>query len=250
VAAGAATVALTLSAGVAGGYLAHRLDTAGAPATTVTARATGVSGRSSLATIAAAVQPGVVSISTGSAEGSGVVVRGDGYVLTNNHVVSTAQGRGITLTFADGKVVTASIVGTDPTTDLAVVRTTGTSALTAATFGNSQQVQVGDTVLAIGSPLGLQGTVTAGIVSALHRDLNAGQRTGTGTATITDAIQTDAAINPGNSGGALVNNAGQVIGINTAIATAGQGEGNIGVGFAIPGNTAKRVADRIIATQR
>jgi putative serine protease PepD len=250
VAAGAATVALTLSAGVAGGYLAHRLDTAGAPATTVTARATGVSGRSSLATIAAAVQPGVVSISTGSAEGSGVVVRGDGYVLTNNHVVSTAQGRGITLTFADGKVVTASIVGTDPTTDLAVVRTTGTSPLTAATFGNSQQVQVGDTVLAIGSPLGLQGTVTAGIVSALHRDLNAGQRTGTGTATITDAIQTDAAINPGNSGGALVNNAGQVIGINTAIATAGQGEGNIGVGFAIPGNTAKRVADRIIATQR
>jgi putative serine protease PepD len=122
------------------------------------------------------------------------------------------------------------------------------SGLSAATFGDSQKVQVGDTVLAIGSPLGLQGTVTAGIVSALHRDLHGAGRNNGAAFSITDAIQTDAAINPGNSGGALIDRAGRVVGINTAIATAGQSEGNIGVGFAIPSNTAKQIADRIMAS--
>jgi putative serine protease PepD len=247
---GVGAALLTGSAAVGGGYVAHRLDGYDGAIATGTAPATGVTNRSSLAKVAAAVQSEVVSISTGSAEGSGVVVRADGYVLTNNHVVSTAHGRAIQVTFAGGKVATASIVGTDPANDLAVIRAAGVTGLSAATFGNSQQVAVGDTVLAIGSPLGLEGTVTAGIVSAVHRDLGADRRSGGGTSMMSDAIQTDAAINPGNSGGALVDSAGRVIGINTAIATAGQGEGNIGVGFAIPSNTAKPVADRLIAGQR
>jgi putative serine protease PepD len=146
-------------------------------------------------------------------------------------------------------------VGTNPTNDIAVIKAQGESGLSAATFADSSQVQVGDSVLAIGSPLGLDGTVTAGIVSGLHRDLGAGGNGGSGRnrgeqSTITDAIQTDAAINPGNSGGALVDTAGRVIGINTAIATAGSSDGNIGVGFAIPSNTANQLADQIIAGQR
>jgi putative serine protease PepD len=245
---GCAAAALALSAGVAGGCLAHSIDKANGPSPTVVTSATGVVNRPSLATIAAAVQPSVVSINTGAAEGSGVVLTADGYVLTNNHVVSTARGRTVELTFSNGRTATATVVGTDATRDIAVVKAGGMSGLTPATFGNSQQVQVGDTVLAIGSPLGLSGTVTSGIVSALHRDLGSagGQRSGGDASTISDAIQTDAAINPGNSGGALVDGGGRVIGINTAIATDGQGGGNIGVGFAIPSNTAKQAADQII----
>jgi putative serine protease PepD len=152
----------------------------------------------------------------------------------------------VTVTFSDGKTAKATIAGTDPRGDLAVIKAQGVTGLTAAKFGNSDDMQVGDTVLALGSPLGLQGSVTAGIVSAIGRTIDEGGPGGPG-GTIGNAIQTDAAINPGNSGGALVNLAGEVIGINTAIATSGQGAaGNIGVGFAIASNTAKSTADQLL----
>jgi putative serine protease PepD len=253
--AGLAAVVIALSAGVGGGLIADRFDhTATATASGGSTQAT-VIGRSALAQVAARVEPSVVSINTGSAEGSGVVLTTDGYMLTNNHVVATARGDTVQVTFSNGKTATATIVGTDPTNDIAVIKASGVSGLTAATFADSSQVQVGDSVLAIGSPLGLDGTVTAGIVSALHRDLGANGGGGGGGArgeqsTISDAIQTDAAINPGNSGGALVDTAGRVIGINTAIATGGSGGGNIGLGFAIPSNTAKQLADQLIAGRR
>jgi putative serine protease PepD len=248
VAGGFAAILLALCAGLTGGYLAHRLDEAALLPSRLGASATGVLDRSTLAGVAAAVQASVVSIDAGSAEGSGVILSSNGYVLTNNHVVSMARDRTVQLTFAGGRTATAGIVGADTAHDLAVVRANGVSGLSAAVFGDSQRVQVGDTVLALGSPLGLQGTVTAGIVSALHRDLRGAGRANGSSFAIMDAIQTDAAINPGNSGGALVDSAGRVVGINTAIATAGQGQGNIGVGFAIPSNTAKQIADRLMGT--
>ncbi|GII21839.1 hypothetical protein Pme01_14360 [Planosporangium mesophilum] len=244
---GFAAMLLALCAGLTGGYLAHRLDEAALSPGRLGASAT-VLDRSTLAGVAAAVQPSVVSIDAGSAEGSGIILSSNGYVLTNNHVVSTARDRTVQLTFAGGRTASAGIVGADIAHDLAVVRANGVSGLSAAAFGDSRRVQVGDTVLALGSPLGLQGTVTAGIVSALHRDLRGAGRANGSSFSITDAIQTDAAINPGNSGGALVDSAGRVVGINTAIATAGQGQGNIGVGFAIPSNTAKQVADRLMGS--
>ncbi|MGC9665602.1 S1C family serine protease [Planosporangium sp. 12N6] len=248
-ASGLAAVVLALCAGLTGGYLAHRMDGMSGTPFRIGTPARGVVDRSSLAAVAAAVQPSVVSIDAGPAEGSGVVLTSDGYVLTNNHVVSMARNRTVELTFAGGRTATAGIVGTDSAHDVAVVRANGVSGLDAATFGDSDKVRVGDTVLAIGSPLGLQGTVTAGIVSALHRDLRSAGRTNSGASfAIADAIQTDAAINPGNSGGALVDNTGRVVGINTAIATAGQSQGNIGVGFAIPSNTAKQIANQIIGS--
>jgi putative serine protease PepD len=206
--------------------------------------------------VAARVLPSVVSIDVtfngGRGSGSGVVIRSDGYVLTNNHVVGDANT--IRVTFNDGSSATATVVGADAASDLAVVRVAKTG-LTAATLGRSAAVRVGDQVLAVGSPLGLSGTVTAGIVSALNRPVNtteSGSLGGGGVATVIDAIQTDAAINPGNSGGALVDLAGQVIGINSAIATAGStvgGQaGNIGVGFAIPIDQAKVIAQQLIDT--
>jgi putative serine protease PepD len=243
-----ATLVLMVCAGVTGGYVAHRMDPVFSDLTSLGTPASGVVDRASLAGVAAAVQPSIVSIDAGSAEGSGIVLSSNGYVLTNNHVVSMARSRTVQLTFAGGKTATAAVVGADSVHDVAVVRANGVSGLSAATFGDSRKVQVGDTVLAIGSPLGLQGTVTAGIVSALHRDLRGAGRDNGPAFSISDAIQTDAAINPGNSGGALVDRTGRVVGINTAIATAGQSEGNIGVGFAIPSNTAKQIADRIIGS--
>jgi putative serine protease PepD len=176
------------------------------------------------------------------------VISADGAILTNNHVLEGARGNTVDVTLNNGKTFKATIVGTDPAGDLAVVKAQGASGLTAAKFGDSDAVQVGDTVLALGSPLGLQGSVTAGIVSALHRTIDEGGQQGGGGArrSLGDAIQTDAAINPGNSGGALVNLAGEVIGINTAIATSGQGAGNIGVGFAISSNKAKSTAEQLL----
>jgi putative serine protease PepD len=202
--------------------------------------------RSSLASIAAALQPAIVDVKTNAGEGSGVVVSADGNIVTNNHVVEGA--RTVSVTFNSGKSLPAKVVGTDPKTDLAVLKV-DSSGLTFAKWGDSNAVRVGDTVLAIGSPLGLQGSVTAGIVSALHRTITVGgeQRTQFDTGaqtTIGDAIQTDAPINPGNSGGALVNTNGEVIGINSAIATQGS-NGNIGVGFAISANKAKSVTDQL-----
>lgn len=209
----------------------------------------------SIASVAAAVLPTVVQIeernAQGGGTGSGFVVRQDGYILTNNHVVAgAADGAGtLTVTFQDGTTKSATIVGRDLSYDLAVVKVDGTG-LKTATLGNSSGVVVGDSSIAIGSPLGLEGTVTSGIVSALNRPVTAG---GSGESSYISAIQTDAAINPGNSGGPLVDAQGKVIGVNSAIASLGQGQaggqsGSIGLGFAIPVNQAKRVADEIIAT--
>jgi putative serine protease PepD len=202
--------------------------------------------RSTLSAVAEATQPSVVSIATGSGEGSGVVLSKDGYILTNNHVVESARSDSVTVTLSDGKKVKAKVVGTDPKTDLGVVKAEATTDLVPAKFANSDQVKVGDTVLAIGSPLGLQGSVTSGIISAKDRTIRAGQSS----SSLSGLLQTDAPINPGNSGGALVNTNGEVIGINTAIATSGSGEGNIGVGFAIPSNKAKQVAEQLINGQK
>ncbi|MCW2637919.1 MAG: peptidase [Dactylosporangium sp.] len=243
---GVAAVALALFSGVTGGFVAHQVDNHGS-VTTVTRNVKTVD-RSSVAAVATAVQPSVVDITTGVGEGSGVVISADGAILTNNHVLEGARGNSVDVTFNNGKTAKATIVGTDPAGDLAVVKAQGVSGLTVAKFGDSDAVQVGDSVLALGSPLGLQGSVTAGIVSALHRTIDEGsQQGGSAGRSLGDALQTDAAINPGNSGGALVNLAGEVIGINTAIATGGQGSsGNIGVGFAISSNKAKATADQLL----
>ncbi|MFG3418516.1 S1C family serine protease [Micromonospora sp. NPDC049460] len=247
--AGVAVFALMLGSGVAGGALALAVD--GDSGITRTYSAAPVINSADLPRIAAAVQPSVVSIATDSGEGSGVILTADGYVLTNNHVVASAGQDSVRVVFADGKTVQARIVGTDPKTDLAVVKAAGVSDLKPATFGDSDAMQVGDQVLALGSPLGLQGSVTAGILSARDRTIQAGsgqqrQEPGQGASSIAGLLQTDAPINPGNSGGALVNTRGEVIGINTAIATAGQGStGNIGVGFAIPSNKAEDVAGKL-----
>jgi putative serine protease PepD len=247
--------------GVIGGLVVHAADSSsatGTGATATTPTSVKVMDRSSLASIASAVKPSVVAIQTQDAEGSGVVFSTDGYIVTNNHVVADATGNTVKVNFSDGKTTTAAIVGKDPKTDLAVIKVSGVSGPTAAKFGDRSAMQVGDTVLAIGSPLGLEGSVTAGIVSALNRTIQEGSgsqqnqqlnqaQSGTD---IGGAIQTDAPINPGNSGGALVNMSGEVIGINTAIATSGQGEGNIGVGFAIPSNRVKQVTQALIGGQK
>jgi S1-C subfamily serine protease len=195
-----------------------------------------------------------VSSSTGSGSGSGVVLTEDGYVLTNNHVVAGAGKNGtVQVRTSDGSLYDATVVGTDPKSDLGVIRLDGAPDLSPATFADSDKVQVGDVAVAIGAPLGLSNTVTDGIISATNRAVATGSTQDD--ATVIDALQTDAAINPGNSGGALVNGAGKVIGINSAIATVAAGvpgaqsqSGNIGVGFAIPSNTAQRIAKEIIET--
>ena len=242
----AAIAALGLGSGVAGGYAATGLEDH--PATTVVATpaSTQATGGSSLASVAA-VTPTVVSITVqtagGQVEGSGVILTSDRLIVTNNHVVEDAAGGGrITVQLSDGRTVAANVVGTDPATDLAVVKAQGVSGLKAATLGDSDALEVGDTVLAVGNSLGLEGSVTAGIVSALHRGVDTA---GSGGA-LSDAIQTDASINPGNSGGPLVNAAGQVVGITTANATVSQqSSGSIGVGFAIPSNRVKQVVNQL-----
>ncbi|WBB54884.1 trypsin-like peptidase domain-containing protein [Verrucosispora sp. WMMD573] len=244
--AGVAVFALMLGSGVAGGALTLALSDGGG--VTRTYSAAPVIDGADLPRIAASVQDSVVSISTGSGEGSGVVLSADGYVLTNNHVIA-GGGDTVRVFFADGTSTQAEVVGTDPKTDLAVLKANGLTDLQPATLGDSDAMQVGDQVLALGSPLGLQGSVTAGILSARDRTIQAGggqQLPGQAVSSISGLLQTDAPINPGNSGGALVNTRGEVIGINTAIATAGQGStGNIGVGFAIPSNKAKDVAEKL-----
>ncbi|MDY7086027.1 MAG: trypsin-like peptidase domain-containing protein [Actinomycetota bacterium] len=256
----AAAVLLALGAGGVGAAAALALDgDSGSPSVlTGNSSVTRVVDRSSLAQIAAAVQDSVVSIKTNSGEGSGVVITDSGYIVTNNHVVASAQGNKATVIFADGKKSEATIVGTDERTDLAVVKVSGLSDLKPATFGSSAKMQVGDTVLAIGSPLGLEGSVTAGIISAKDRTIQSGgqqespfgsQQQGP-TTTMSGLLQTDAPINPGNSGGALVNTNGEIIGINSAIATQGQSSGNIGLGFAIPSDKAKQVVDDLMAGKK
>ncbi|MES5821576.1 trypsin-like peptidase domain-containing protein [Streptomyces sp. RG80] len=223
--------------------------------------------------VAKAVSPSIVEInatlSNGSSTGSGVIISSDGEIITNNHVISGADS--IKVSTSDGKEYTAKVVGTDSAKDLALIKLENASGLTPATLGNSDGVQVGDTVVAIGSPEGLTGTVTSGIVSALDRDVTVstdesqsqgGQGGGngqwpfefggqqfngdTGSSTTTyKALQTDASLNPGNSGGALIDMNGNIIGINSAMYSAASSgssssdAGSVGLGFAIPINTVK-----------
>lgn len=246
-------------------------DTVATSSTSTNVVPTGKKG--DVATIAAAVSPSVVEISAtlsnGSSTGSGVIITSNGEIVTNNHVISGASS--IKVTTSSGKSYTAKVVGTDSKKDLALIKLEGASGLKAATLGNSSGVQVGDTVVAIGSPEGLSGTVTSGIVSALNRDVTVstdeGQSQGqgggdgrwpfsfggqqfngdTGSSTTTyKAIQTDASLNPGNSGGALIDAAGNIIGINSAMYSASSQSssgssdaGSVGLGFAIPINTVK-----------
>ena len=243
-------------AGLGGYLLGQGID---ASATTVVAlpQADSDSGAvttpgASIAAIAEAELPSVVSIAATGAQsagsGSGFVIRSDGYILTNNHVVAIAEGGRIEVVFNDGTRVKGEVVGTNPEYDIAVVKV-AKKGLPAMLIGNSDDVKVGDMAIAIGAPLGLDGTVTAGIISALDRPVTAGERGGD--TSFINAIQTDAAINPGNSGGPLLDGAGRVIGINSAIASMATGNseaGNIGLGFAIPINTAKRIAEELIST--
>lgn len=247
-----------LLAGMIGFMGASMIGNTPAPSISLPASSGDTSPRAddSIAGIAQAVLPVVVSIdvssSQGSGTGSGFIIRStanESFVLTNNHVVDGAGGsQDITVTFQDQTQETATIVGTDASYDLAVLRIDRGN-LPVAALGDSDDVVVGDATIAIGSPLGLTGTVTSGIVSALNRPVTAGDATDV---SFISAIQTDAAINPGNSGGPLVNSRGEVIGINSAIATTGSSvsgqSGSIGLGFAIPINQARRVASELIET--
>ena len=248
---------MALFAGVTGGVVDHAFLDKASTGTALTQLAATNTNRpaGSIAALAAAVTPSVVALQVdgwqGSATGSGFIIRSDGYILTNHHVVSgVGVSPKIQVVFADGSKVEGTLVGSNTSYDLAVVKVDKTG-LPAVTLGNSDGVVVGDPVLAIGSPLGLQGTVTSGIVSALNRPVTTDDGSGVTSAYI-DAIQTDAAINPGNSGGPLLDGQGAVIGVNSAIASMGSSQssqtGSIGLGFAIPVNQAKRIAVEIMKT--
>ncbi|MEV5506244.1 S1C family serine protease [Streptomyces orinoci] len=281
---GALVVACALVAALVGGGsaalvggLVHKSDSTSVstPVQNASARTTGV------AAVAKAVSPSIVEIkaatSGGQSTGSGVIVTGAGEVITNNHVIAGADT--VQVTLHDGTVKNAKVVGTDPDKDLALIKIEGASGLKAATFGDSGKLQVGDQVVAIGSPEGLTGTVTSGIVSALNRDVTVAKEDGqsqdgqgqgqgqgrqrgrggfpwpfefggnqyngdTGSSKTTyKAIQTDASLNPGNSGGALINMNGEIIGINSAMyaptGASSDSAGSVGLGFAIPANTVK-----------
>ncbi len=250
-----------IGGGAGAGVVALTDDDTGGGTTPAAAQAVTITDPENATAVTAAAAkaaPSVVTVyvSSGSSSGSGsgVVLTEDGYVVTNNHVVtldSSTTDTSVQVRTSDGTLYDATVVGTDPTSDLAVLRLDGASDLTPADFADSDEVQVGDLAVAIGAPLGLSDTVTDGIISATDRAVATGSSQDD--ATVLDALQTDAAINPGNSGGALVNAAGEVIGINTAIATVASGapgssqSGSIGVGFAIPSNTAQRIAEEIIA---
>ncbi|WP_082518047.1 MULTISPECIES: S1C family serine protease [unclassified Rhodococcus (in: high G+C Gram-positive bacteria)] len=213
----------------------------------------------SVQAVAQKVLPSVVQIQvagrTAEGEGSGVILSSDGLILTNNHVVSGAgAGAQLTVSFNDGSTSGATVVGADASSDIAVIKATGRSGLTPIELGTSDGLQVGQGVVAVGSPLGLAGTVTSGIISSLNRPV-ATSGESTDQTTVIDAIQTDAAINPGNSGGALVDMSGKLVGVNSAIATLGAGasssesqSGSIGLGFAIPVDQARRIADELVQT--
>ncbi|MEV7095913.1 trypsin-like peptidase domain-containing protein [Amycolatopsis sp. NPDC051045] len=262
--AGVALIAL-LVGGIAGGTVGYLTGgTSGSVGNALDApkpaQQTGNAPAGSVEAVAQKLSPSVVELQVsgqqGAGEGSGFVISTDGYILTNNHVVEVAANGGqIQAVFQDGKKAAATVVGRDPTTDIAVVKVNGVANLTPVELGRSDDLRVGQSVVAIGSPFELAGTVTSGIVSSLHRPVRAGGSSGDQT-TVMDAVQTDAAINPGNSGGPLANMSGQVIGINSAIyspqsASGGQGGsegGNVGIGFAIPIDQARRTADTIIKT--
>jgi len=259
---GALSIAL-VSAGIGGGVATLVRPERTTVATSVSDVAPGKPAANlpagSVEQVAAKVVPSVVKLETvmgrQTEEGSGIIISADGIILTNNHVVAAAKDAapGSTqtkVTFATGATATYKVLGTDPSSDIAVVKADGVSGLTPIVVGSSSGLRVGQDVVAVGSPLGLEGTVTTGIVSALNRPVAAGGDPQNQN-TVLDAIQTDAAINPGNSGGALVDMSGQLVGVNSAIATlggdAGQSQsGSIGLGFAIPVDQAKRIADELI----
>ncbi|MFD6096221.1 S1C family serine protease [Nocardiopsis flavescens] len=224
-------------------------DGLGGPVSSLNGEQGGTATEGEVGEVAEKVLPSVVSIQTANGGGSGVVISSDGQILTNAHVVDAAQGGPLEVLFNDGTSAPAEVLGSDPVSDIAIVQAQGASGLEPAVLGDSDQVGVGADVVAIGSPLGLSGTVTTGVVSALNRPVNTGAtESGTGqTSTVINAIQTDAAINPGNSGGPLVNMAGEVIGINTAIAGISQESGSVGLGFAIPINQAKPIAEQLVS---
>ena len=247
-------VVLAIIAGLVGGALGINASGGflGGKANLVTASNTIERKPDSVAGLANRVLPSVVSITTGSGStGSGFIIDSSGFILTNNHVVEQAalsKGR-ILVTLNNGEEFESKIIGRDASYDLAILKILATG-LPALQFGNSDEVAVGDSVIAIGSPLGLSGTVTLGIISAKDRAVTAGGSAGE--TSFINALQTDAAINPGNSGGPLINTAGAVIGVNSAIATLSGASsaqaGSIGLGFAIPINQARKTADQLIKT--
>jgi len=248
-------------AGAAGGYLVAENNQAGGPVTNALdesppAKQTSAAPAGSVEAAAEKVLPSVVQLQvrgrSTAGEGSGFIISSDGLIVTNNHVVEGAADSGqIVAVFHDGSTARATIVGRDPTSDVAVVRAEDKSGLPTVELGRSDDLRVGQGVVAVGSPFELSGTVTSGIVSSLHRPTRAGGEDGS-QATVMDAIQTDAAINPGNSGGPLVNLNGQVVGINSAIyspTSGGQSQGgSVGIGFSIPIDQARRTADEIVKT--
>ncbi len=250
--------AATLAAGGIGGAVGALLgnDSPAAASTQLNATSTSDTKATDVSSIVDRVAPSVVQVNVrtgqGEALGSGMVLSADGRILTNNHVVAGAQE--VTVTLSDGRTVDAKVVGAAPETDLAVIQAEGVNDLTPAKFADSDDVRVGDQVIAIGSPLGLQNTVTTGIVSAVDRDVNVpAEDRGLSRSGTTDvsykAIQTDASINQGNSGGPLFNSAGEVIGINSMIYSPVSGPdgsaGSVGLGFAIPSNTAQQVINQL-----
>ncbi|MFF5101741.1 S1C family serine protease [Streptomyces sp. NPDC000134] len=271
--------AVAIVAAAVGGGTAYGIQELTGSDTVAAAASTNVvpsSQKGTVSGVAAAVSPSIVEInaasSAGSSTGSGVIITSDGEIVTNNHVVSGASS--VKVTTSDGKEYTAEVVGTDSSKDLALIKLQNASGLKAASLGNSDAVKVGDEVVAIGSPEGLTGTVTSGIVSALNRDVTVStdegqqqQRGGggqwpfefggqefngdTGSSTTTyKALQTDASLNPGNSGGALIDMNGNIIGINSAMYSAAGSSssadaGSVGLGFAIPINTVKADLDTL-----
>jgi putative serine protease PepD len=252
-----ATITITLSVGIIAGAFgaASSGSLFGYSTRLVTSTSTIERSPDSVAGIAKRVLPSVVSIeargSDGGATGSGFVIASDGYILTNNHVIAGAVSSGgkIVVRLQDGRSYDADVIGREASYDLAVLRISN-KRLTALQFGDSDKVAVGDSVIAIGSPLGLSGTVTLGIISAKDRAVTAGESQGDNS--FINALQTDAAINPGNSGGPLVDATGAVIGVNSAIASLGSSfggpTGSIGLGFAIPINQARKTAEQLIKT--
>ncbi len=256
--AGAAVLALAagLLGGGVGGYVGYQLGGDKGAVTSLEqprpARSASTAPQGSVQQVAEKVLPSVVQLQVvtgrGAGEGSGIILSSDGYILTNNHVVDGGgQGRGqVTAQFQDNRSAPVRIVGTDPKSDLAVVKADVTG-LTPADLGRSDDLPVGAAVVAIGSPFGLSGTVTSGIISAKDRPVRAGGESGS-QESVLDALQTDAAINPGNSGGPLVDMDGNVVGINSAIYSPGSGQeqaGSVGLGFAIPVDQARRIATEL-----
>jgi putative serine protease PepD len=247
--------ALAVGGGLGAGIASAENSSTSTPAanTTTSGASSGQASVCDVTSVANQVIPSVVTISARGAEGggtgSGEVIKSDGYILTNNHVIAiAANGGSVEVQFADGQTVPATIVGRDPQTDLAVLKVDTSAKLKVIAIGSSSSVVVGQATVVIGAPLGLSGTVTSGIVSALDRTVEVPGEDNSA-ALLVGAIQTDAAINPGNSGGSMVNCSGQLIGVPTAgAAVPNSPGGSIGLGFAIPVNLAMTIADEIIST--